>query len=269
MEVIIGLERLTESSTCRTAGKRLGLLCNPASIGSRRFRHARHIINDLFPGQLKALFSPQHGFFAEKQDNMIESEDLLDPKLKIPIFSLYGQTRMPTPKMFDSIDVLIVDLQDVGTRVYTFTSTLSYCLEAAAKMNKHVIVLDRPNPINGIQVEGNCLSERFASFVGRYPIPMRHGLTIGEYALFINDAYNIGCSLEIIRMEGWNRRMYFKDTGLPGSRPLPIFPRRFQQWSIRVRSYGKEPIFPKAGGLPCRLKCSEPHLLTRIKSCPL
>jgi uncharacterized protein YbbC (DUF1343 family) len=158
---------------------------------------------------------------------MIESEDLLDPALKIPIFSLYGQTRVPTLEMFNHIDVLIVDLQDVGTRVYTFTSTLSYCLEVAAKTKKHIIVLDRPNPVNGLQIEGNCLSERFASFVGRYPIPMRHGLTIGEYAAFINDAYNIGCSLEIIKMEGWNRSMYFTDTGLPWVPPSPNLPSPF------------------------------------------
>lgn len=223
MTVTIGLERLTEISASKITGKRIGLLCNPASI-DRLFRHARHIINEHFPDQLTALFSPQHGFFAEKQDNMIESEDLLDPLLKVPVFSLYGKTRVPTHEMFDCIDALIVDLQDVGTRVYTFTSTLSYCLEAAGKMNKHVIILDRPNPINGCQVEGNCLSELFTSFVGRYPIPMRHGLTIGEYALFINDVYHIGCSLEIIRMKGWNRQMYFTDTGLPWVLPSPNLP---------------------------------------------
>jgi len=222
MKVVIGLERLMELSH-RIYGSRLGLLCNQASTDTQ-FRHARYILNDLFPDQLKALYSPQHGFFAEKQDNMIESGDLLDPALNIPIFSLYGQTRIPTFKMFDHIDVLIVDLQDVGTRVYTFTSTLSYCLEVAARMNKHVVILDRPNPINGYQVEGNCLSEKFTSFIGRYPIPMRHGLTIGEYAVFINEEYHIGCSLEILPMAGWNRKMYFTDTGLSWIPPSPNLP---------------------------------------------
>jgi uncharacterized protein YbbC (DUF1343 family) len=126
--------------------------------------------------------------------------------------------------MLNRIDVLIVDLLDVGTRVYTFTSTLSYCLEAAAEMKKHVIVLDRPNPVNGLQVEGNCLSENFKSFVGRYPIPMRHGLTIGEYALYINDAYGIGCSLDVVEMEGWHRNMYYVDTRLPWVLPSPNLP---------------------------------------------
>jgi uncharacterized protein YbbC (DUF1343 family) len=223
MHVTIGLERIKSVPITRIKDNRLGLLCNPASIDNR-YDHASNIINDLFPRQLTALFSPQHGFFAEKQDNMIESDDLQDPTLKIPIFSLYGRTRKPTAEMFNRIDVLIVDLLDVGTRVYTFTSTLSYCLEVAAEMKKHVIVLDRPNPINGLQVEGNCLSENFKSFVGRYPIPMRHGLTIGEYALYINDAYGIGCSLEVIKMEGWQRNMYYVDTGLPWVLPSPNLP---------------------------------------------
>jgi uncharacterized protein YbbC (DUF1343 family) len=223
INVAIGIERIQTIAPEAIKKKRIGVLCNPASI-DHQYRHASQIINDLFPGQLTALFSPQHGFFAEKQDNMIESENFQDPRLKIPIFSLYGQTRTPTPEMLDRIDVLLVDLLDVGTRVYTFTSTLSYCLEAAEKMKKHAIVLDRPNPINGLQVEGNCLSEKFKSFVGRYPIPMRHGLTIGEYSLYINDTYNIGCQLDVVKMDGWHRKMYYTDTGLPWVLPSPNLP---------------------------------------------
>ncbi|MBW2363937.1 MAG: DUF1343 domain-containing protein [Deltaproteobacteria bacterium] len=202
---------------------RLGLLCNPASIDIH-FQHARELIYQQFPGKLTALFSPQHGFFAEKQDNMIESDDTIDPLLQVPVFSLYGKTRVPTKDMFDRIDTLIIDLQDAGTRVYTFIYTMSYCLEIAEKLGKKVIVLDRPNPVNGISVEGNCLKKDVASFVGRYPIPMRHGLTIGELAILFNNHFNIGCELDVIPMEGWNRTMYFQHTGLPWVPPSPNLP---------------------------------------------
>jgi uncharacterized protein YbbC (DUF1343 family) len=222
-KVTTGLERFIAGSHKPLKNRRIGLLCNPASVDSR-LQHAKYLLQQKFPGQLTALFSPQHGLFAEKQDNMIESDDLIDDDLKIPAFSLYGTTRIPTPQMFDHIDTLIIDLLDVGTRVYTFTSTVSYCLEVAAKLNKEVIVLDRPNPVNGIQVEGNCLNLSVSSFVGRYPIPMRHGLTMGEFAAYINQSHNINCDLKIIPMKGWHRRMYFQDTGLPWILPSPNLP---------------------------------------------
>ena len=218
-----GLEKLIAEPNRWIRDERLGLLCNPASV-DRRIRHARTLIHQAFRSKLKALYSPQHGFFAEKQDNMIESADLLDPVLQIPIFSLYGQTRIPSARMFEPIDVLVVDLQDVGTRVYTFIYTLSYCLEAAAKYDIRVLVLDRPNPINGIDIEGNQLSSDCKSFVGRFPIPMRHGLTIGELAVMFNDHFDIGCDLEVIPMNGWQRRMLFADTGLPWVAPSPNLP---------------------------------------------
>jgi uncharacterized protein YbbC (DUF1343 family) len=155
---------------------------------------------------------------------MIESKDMSDPILKIPVFSLYGKTRVPDKKMFDFIDVLIIDLQDVGTRVYTFIYTMSYCLEAAKEFGKKVLVLDRPNPISGSITEGNCLTSECSSFVGRYPIPMRHGLTIGEIALLFNNEYGIGCDLEVIPMNGWSREMFFNNTGLPWIPPSPNIP---------------------------------------------
>ncbi len=223
VHVRTGLDVFIESPPEWIFGKRLGLLCNPASV-DRDFCHARELINDKLPGQLAALYSPQHGFFAEKQDNMIESGDMIDPVLEIPVFSLYGQTRTPTREFFKPIDTLIVDLQDVGTRVYTFIYTMSYCLEAAKRFGKKVLVLDRPNPINGTMVEGNCLSPECASFVGRYPIPMRHGLTIGELALLFNNAFGIGCDLDVVSMRGWDRAMYFQDTGLPWIPPSPNLP---------------------------------------------
>ncbi|MDA8404721.1 MAG: DUF1343 domain-containing protein [Desulfobacteraceae bacterium] len=221
--VTTGLANLILHSHKWIRGSRIGLLCNPASIDSQ-YRHAKHLLNQAFPGQLTALFSPQHGIFAEKQDNMIESPHAIDKDLGIPVFSLYGETRIPTPEMFAQIDLLIIDLLDVGTRVYTFTSTLSYCLETAAKLQKRVLVLDRPNPVGGIQIEGNCLSPDLSSFVGRYPIPMRHGLTMGEYAAYINETFHINCSIDIIPMSGWDRRMYFQDTGLPWVLPSPNLP---------------------------------------------
>ncbi len=218
-----GLERLIESPPPWMDGRRLGLLCNPASV-DRGFRHARLLINARFPRALRALFSPQHGFFAEKQDNMIESDDLLDPLLGIPVFSLYGRTRIPTPEMFADIDLLLVDLQDVGTRVYTFAASLSYCMETAAACGKTIVVLDRPNPVGGRAVEGNLLRPEWASFVGRHPIPMRHGLTLAELAQLFNSRFGIGCDLRVVAMSGWSRRMMFADTGLPWVAPSPNLP---------------------------------------------
>ncbi|MBW1740337.1 MAG: DUF1343 domain-containing protein [Deltaproteobacteria bacterium] len=223
-----GIERLLATSPQILQGKRLGLLANPASVAcpkrDQRFEHTRVLIADHYPGQLKVIFSPQHGFFAEKQDNMIPSEDLIDPVLGIPIFSLYGQTRMPTKAMLEPIDILIVDLQDVGTRVYTYVYTMALCLQAARIHGKQVLVLDRPNPIGGNRIEGNCLKPEYASFVGMYPIPMRHGLTIGELALLFNDHFGIDCELTVISMSGWKREMFFQDTGLPWIAPSPNLP---------------------------------------------
>ncbi len=218
-----GLETFIESAPKWVASARLGLLCNPASV-DRKFNHARMLIEQHFPNKLKALYSPQHGFYAEKQDNMIESADGVDPILNLPVYSLYGKTRIPTKEMLQPIDVLLVDLQDVGTRVYTFIYTLSYCLETAKAQQLKVVVLDRPNPINGQTVEGNCLDPAVRSFVGRYALPMRHALTIGELAKLFNGHFGIGCDLEIIPMKGWRRSMYFDQTGLPWVAPSPNLP---------------------------------------------
>ncbi|MBU1698048.1 MAG: DUF1343 domain-containing protein, partial [Proteobacteria bacterium] len=222
-KVTIGLEKLITDPPEYLVGKRLGLLSNPASVDSH-FTHASALIHNFFPGQLKALFSPQHGFYAEKQDNMIESGHFMEPQLNIPVYSLYNDTRIPTKKMFDQIDVLLIDIQDVGTRVYTFIYTVVYCLEKAAKLKKQVVILDRPNPIGGTQIEGNILSKDLSSFVGRFPIPMRHGLTIGEISQFFNQEFQIGCNLTIIPMNGWERQMYWQDTELSWIAPSPNLP---------------------------------------------
>ncbi len=221
--VSTGLEQLLQHSHPWIRGQRLGLLCNPASI-DRHYGHARDGLMQRFPGQLKALYSPQHGFFAEKQDNMVESAHTTDTVTGVPVFSLYGETRIPTAEMLAPIDVLVVDLQDVGTRVYTFIYTLSYCLEAARDCGRRVLVLDRPNPIGGRQVEGNLLNPEWTSFVGRYALPMRHGLTIGELARLFNDHFGIGAQLDVVPMQGWQRAMWFRDTGLPWVAPSPNMP---------------------------------------------
>ncbi len=219
----LGLEQLVASPPAYLEGQRIGLLCNAASVDSH-LKHARHLLYERFGDQLTCLFSPQHGLFAEKQDNMIESDHRYDPSLNIPVISLYSETRMPTKQMFEAIDALLIDLQDVGTRVYTFIYTMSYCMEAARLYGKKVVVLDRPNPIGGEAVEGNVLDGFWRSFVGRYPIPMRHGLTIGELARLFNTAFNINCDLEVIPLTGWRRDIYFQHTDLPWVAPSPNMP---------------------------------------------
>lgn len=218
-----GIERLVASPPKRLAEQRIGILCNPASVDTA-FQHTRVLIDHVFPGRVTALFSPQHGFFSEKQDNMVESAHGVDPALGVPVFSLYGASRSPDQSMFDAIDTLLIDLQDVGTRVYTYAATISYCLEGAKKYGREVVVLDRPNPLGGTVVEGNCLESGLRSFVGRYPIPMRHGLTIGELSLMMNRHFGIGCRLEVVPLEGWRRHMLYPDTGLPWVAPSPNLP---------------------------------------------
>ena len=219
--ISIGLENLANSDVTLT-GKRLGLLCNQAST-DHRLRHSRDVILDHYGKQLSCLFSPQHGFFSEKQDNMIESDHCTDSVSGLPVFSLYGETRKPSAAMFDHLDVLLIDIVDVGTRVYTFLYTMAYCMEAAAEYGKQVVVLDRPNPVAGA-VEGNILREDCTSFVGLYPIPMRHGMTFGELALFINEEFAIGADLKVVPMQGWKRSMLFRDTGFPWVAPSPNMP---------------------------------------------
>lgn len=223
MTVSLGIEQLVASPPSYLRGKRIGLLCNQASV-DREFIHSRQRLKQIYGNQLTALFSPQHGLFAEKQDNMVESPDRRDPLLGIPVFSLYSHTREPSEQMFDSIDVLLIDLQDVGTRVYTFIYTMSYCMEAARRFGKKIVVLDRPNPVGGQLVEGNCLETEWRSFVGRYPIPMRHGLTIGELALMFNNRFGIHCDLTVIPMQGWRRGMFSHETGLYWVAPSPNLP---------------------------------------------
>ena len=221
--VLTGLDRIREGHWKKLKGHRLGLLANQASLDCG-LNTARHIISRLFPGQLKVLFSPQHGYGGEDQDNMVESGHLYDKELKIPIFSLYSETREPLSYMSEMIDVLLIDLQDVGTRVYTFASTMLNCLRAAARDGKKVLILDRPNPLGGEIVEGNLLKPELYSFVGPFRFPMRHGLTMGEMALVFNHVFKLRCNLEIISMHGWRRHMLWNETGLRWVMPSPNMP---------------------------------------------
>jgi uncharacterized protein YbbC (DUF1343 family) len=218
-----GIELLLKNPPLWLKEKRIGLLVNQASVDSR-LRHTADLLAQAFPRSLTALFGPQHGIRGEKQDNMVESSDFIHPRFGIPAFSLYGASRAPAPDMLDRIDILIIDLQDVGTRVYTFITTMAYCLQAAAQRGTKIVVLDRPNPIGGEQVEGNLLREDCRSFVGVHALPMRHGLTIGELALLFNDHRAMHCELEVIAMAGWRRRMLFRETGLTWVSPSPNMP---------------------------------------------
>lgn len=220
--VLLGIDTFVQGDVSGLKRLRTGLLCNHASV-NKDLIHSRFLLHQKGLS-LSCLFSPQHGFAAEKQDNMVESDHYTDDSTGLPVFSLYGTHRKPSESMFDAIDVLLIDLLDVGTRVYTFIYTMAYCLEAAAKYDKKIIVLDRPNPIGGLGVEGNILKMEFTSFVGLYPLPMRHGMTIGELAKMFNEEFDIGADLEIVSMQGWQRPMYFNDTGLPWVFPSPNMP---------------------------------------------
>lgn len=223
MSLRLGVEVLLESRKNMLRGMRIGAVVHPASVLSD-LRHTADALRDDGTGNLVALFGPQHGARGEKQDNMIESEFYLDPETGLPVHSLYSEARRPTGEMMADIDVLLYDLQDVGTRVYTFIWTLAYCMDACKQYGKKLVVLDRPNPINGMQVEGGLLKPAYSSFIGLYPIPMRHGMTVGELARYFNAEFNIGCDLDVIPMEGWHRRDWFDQTGLFWVPPSPNIP---------------------------------------------
>jgi len=198
-----GIDRLLEDARLRgpLAGKRLALLAHPASV-TRELVHSLDALAALPEVKLSAAFGPQHGLRGDKQDNMLESPDFADPVHGIPVFSLYGAVRRPTSQMMDAFDVLLVDLQDLGCRVYTFITTLRYVLEAAAAHRKAVWVLDRPNPV-GRAVEGTRLASGWESFVGAGPLPMRHGLTMGELAQWYRRTLRLDVDLQVVAMQGW------------------------------------------------------------------
>src|SRR3954453_5912568 len=198
-----GLDRLIEDARLRRplAGRRIALLAHPASV-TRELEHSLDALARLPEVKLAAAFGPQHGLRGDKQDNMVESRDFVDPVHRIPVFSLYGEVRRPTDAMMQSFDVLLVDLQDLGCRVYTFITTLRYVIEAAAQSRKAVWILDRPNPA-GRPIEGLRLQPGWESFVGAGAFPLRHGLTLGEVARGLVGKLKIDVECQVIAMEGW------------------------------------------------------------------
>ena len=223
VHVTVGLERLLRDRADSLRGARIGLVCNQASV-DHSFEHAADLLHGRSGLKVTALFGPQHGIRGDVQDNMIETPHTTDRETGLPVYSLYSETREPTEEMLKDVDVIVFDLQDVGCRIYTFIYTLANCMRAARTLGKRVVVCDRPNPINGEAVAGSVLAPAFASFVGQFPIPVRHGMTVGELAKMFNEHFGIGCELEVIPMEGWERRHWLDDTDAPWVLPSPNMP---------------------------------------------
>ncbi|MCZ7540949.1 MAG: DUF1343 domain-containing protein [Anaerolineae bacterium] len=222
MRVRLGLESLLAERLDLIAGRRVGLVASPSSVDQALTStvtglHQHPRVN------LVALFGPEHGLRGEAQAGEPVST-YSDPVTGLPVYSLYGDTQKPTPEMLRDVDVLIFDLQDAGVRFYTYLATLAYVMQAAAEQRLPLIVLDRPAPIGGHKVEGPLLDPAYRSFVGPYPIPIRYGMTIGEIARLLNETFGIGCPLEVVPMSGWERGMWFDQTGLPFVPPSPNLP---------------------------------------------
>ena len=225
MRVELPIDHLAEVWPAKLRGARLGALLHPASVSANLIYTSKILEGEngkLF--QLAAFFGPQHGFLGQTQDNMIEWKSYEHPRLGIPVHSLYGEHREPTPAMLDGLDVLLVDLQDVGARYYTFIWTMFLAMRACEKAGVHVVVLDRPNPINGLTTEGPILDREYFSFIGLHPIHVRHGRTIGELAQQFREEAFSKCELSILPMKNWKREMWFDETGLPWVMPSPNMP---------------------------------------------
>jgi uncharacterized protein YbbC (DUF1343 family) len=223
LPVKLGLERLLEEERALVAGQKVGLICNQASV-DHHYLHAADLFHQHNQIDLRALFGPQHGIRGDVQDNMIETAHAKDRKTGLPVYSLYSETREPTGEMLADVEVMVFDMQDVGCRIYTFVYTLANCMRAAKRLGKRVVVCDRPNPISGKGVEGNILEPEYASFVGQFPLPTRHGMTVGELALMFNEHFNIGCDLEVVAMQGWSRELWHDETDAPWVMPSPNMP---------------------------------------------
>ncbi len=222
VRVRTGIDRVLAGGADHLRGIPCGLIAHPASVASDLTFSADALLAADF--DVRALFGPQHGARGEKQDNMIESEHYTDPVTGLPVHSLYGEVRRPTPEMLDGLDAVLFDLQDVGVRVYTFVWTMALAMQACAEAGVRFVVLDRPNPIACDRREGPVLRPGFESFVGLHPVPLRHGLTCGELALWLNDVRGIGCELEVVACAGLRRWMRWHDTGLPWVMPSPNLP---------------------------------------------
>jgi uncharacterized protein YbbC (DUF1343 family) len=226
MACATGLDVLLREGFAQLRSKSLAIVCNQATVSSGY----EHILDLLLPlhrrGDLRIqiVMGPQHGLFGHTQDNMIEWEGRSDPRTGLTIASLYGRSRKPTPAMLKGVDLLVVDLPDIGSRYYTFLWTTALCMEACGELGIPVMVLDRPNPIGGLQVEGTVLDPKFASFVGLHPLPMRHGLTLGEAARYFKIQFSKDCELQIAHVEDWSRGDYLDDTEVPWVMPSPNMP---------------------------------------------
>jgi uncharacterized protein YbbC (DUF1343 family) len=219
----LGVERLLTEKIDLLRGARVGLVCNQASV-NHDFRHVADLFHEHPDINLKVLFGPQHGIRGDVQDNMIETGHTTDRKTGLPIYSLYSETREPTEEMLRDVDIVVFDLQDVGTRIYTFVYTLANCMRAAKKFGKRVIACDRPNPIGGSKVAGVVLDPACASFVGQFPIATRHGMTVCELGRMFNDEFGIGADLECVTMSGWSRDLWYDQTDSPWVLPSPNIP---------------------------------------------
>jgi uncharacterized protein YbbC (DUF1343 family) len=222
-KVVLGIEKLCQERAELIKGRRVGLVCNQASV-DHQLRHSADVLKSVEGVNLKALFGPQHGIRGDVQDNMVETPHTLDVETGLPVYSLYSETREPTEEMLRDVDVLVCDLQDVGCRIYTFVYTIANCMRAAKRLGKSVIVCDRPNPIGGVAVEGNLLESGFESFVGQFQIPTRHGMTAGELSKMFKEHWGIGCDLEVVTMDGWSRELWFDETDAPWVLPSPNIP---------------------------------------------
>ncbi|MDG4595701.1 MAG: DUF1343 domain-containing protein [Candidatus Contendobacter sp.] len=220
-----GLETLINDFPEKIRGARIGVVCHPASVDAE-LRHALDLLQAA-GARILAIFGPEHGARGAAQD-MEDVEDLpLDPRLGVPVHSLYGATfdsLTPRREQLEGLDALVIDLQDVGARYYTFVWTMALCMEAAGKAGVRVLVCDRPNPIDGVTTEGNLIKPGFESFVGLHPLPNRHGLTPGEIARYVQLRRGVRCKLDVLPMRGWRREMVFEDTGLPWVYPSPNMP---------------------------------------------
>ena len=220
----LGIEILLDEKLEVLRGQRVGLVCNQASVLPDTFHHAADVFHENAKINLTTLFGPQHGIRGDVQYNMIETPHVRDSRTGIMVYSLYSETREPTEEMLADVDTIVVDLQDVGCRIYTFVYTMANCMRAAKKFGKRVVVCDRTNPINGNAIEGNITEDAFRSFVGQFALPTRHGMTIGELAKMFNEHFGIGCELEVVEMTRWTRNMWGDQTGLPWILPSPNVP---------------------------------------------
>ena len=217
-----GLEVLVRRRPALLRGRRVGLLAHQASI-DRRLEHAAGLLGDLRGVKLVALLAPEHGLWGAPQDHALVA-GTRDSATGLPVWSLYGARREPTAAMLGGLDMLVVDLQDVGSRYYTYNWTMALAMRVCARLGVRVVVLDRPNPLGGVSVEGNVGDPAFASFVGLYPLAIRHGMTMGELALYLNREHAIDADLSVVPMRGWRRSMLWEDTGLPWVAPSPNMP---------------------------------------------